>query len=113
MSVFGDGIDPGLSYFGREWKHAAKDLAERSEIILRDPLAKVHQALVQYRLGVEHLQKLFSFNGRLAVMQSGHHAGLALVAERNQHSPTHWRRHTGQSVREHHVQWDGQSHVAK
>ena len=113
MPGLSDPVHLGLFDFRSQWKHGAENLADGSEIVLRDPLAQLHEVGVHHRLGVEHLKDILDLHFRLAVMESSHDAGQTVIAKRNQHPPANHRLLAADPVGKHHVQRDGQSDIAK
>src|ERR1041385_1583151 len=108
-----DPVELGLLDLRRQRQHAPKHIADRCEIILRDPLPQLHEPFIQHRLRIQHLEHSLGLHGRGAIMQRRHHAGNTLIAKWNKHTPTHYWLVLGNLVGECHVQRDRQCYVAK
>src|ERR1700722_6653582 len=99
---------------GVQRKHGSENLAERGEIVIRDPAAEAKELIVEYRSRIDDAEDSLGGNGGLAVMQFHDDARQTLLPEWNQHASAHdrsgIRRNT---VGENHVQWHGHGYVAE
>ena len=81
----GDAVVDGAPHLGRQRQHAAQHLAERRQVILRDPLGQCQQMLAEQRLLVEHCLEILAPRSpaeRLTLTRR-HHADELFVAERH------------------------------
>ena len=69
MPLFGDAIADCPLEFSGQRQHGAKNFADRGEVVVRDPLAKTNQLLIEHGCGVEHADEVFRGHIWLAVMQ--------------------------------------------
>lgn len=78
----GDAVAESVAHFGAERKHAAKDFADRSEVVLRDPLSKFKELGGKQGRGVKDSFDSFGFEvgGRIG-MKGGHESDEFFVAE--------------------------------
>ena len=88
-SEIGDAVVDSAAHLGRQRQHAAQHLAQRSQIVLRDPLGQLQQMLAQQRLVVEHgFEVLHLEIRRRRDLDRRHHADQLLVAKRRDHART-------------------------
>ncbi len=103
----------------REWQHGAEDFANRSEVIIGNPLAKFQQLLVEDRREIEGFDNFFYLDRwglslRLAIMQLDNDAPHPLLSERHQHAPADHRLHACRNgVGERHIERHGECNVAE
>ena len=112
---FGDAIDEVTLDLGSEGEHAAKDFAERSDVVLGDPGGEAHEFIGQDRCVVEDLLDGFGFNafGERIVVKTGDDAHKPLAAEGNEDAGSDDRNHTVDCVGEGLVEGDGQGDIAE
>ncbi len=81
-AAIGQPVVNAAAYLGRKRQHGAQHLAQRRQIILRDPIGQFEQIFAQQRLLVEHSLQVAQFHiDRSLDAGSRHHADQLLVAE--------------------------------
>jgi hypothetical protein len=89
----GEAVVDGAANFRSQRQHGAQHLAERRQVVLRDPLRELEQMIAEQRLFVEHGLEIFDldFCRRLGVDRRDH-ADQLLVAEGRNHARATLRR---------------------
>ena len=100
------------SAFKRE--HRAKNVADRSEVVVGDPASEAQQLIVEDRRGIDHAKTFFVVTDGLRSCSSDDDAGDALLAKRNEDASAHdGRGIRGDTVGEDHVERNRESYVAE
>src|ERR1700758_1836637 len=111
-ALLGDAVRDGALKLGAEREHGAENFAQRSEIIIGDPLAETHELLVEHGRGIKHADDVLGLYGRFAVMQVDDDAAHALLPERHQYTASDGGLHTVRNaVGEGRVQRDWQGYI--
>jgi hypothetical protein len=88
---FADAIAGRAPHLSHKGKHAAKDFAQRHQVVLRDPRRQFHQLRGQDRLLIKHCFDQTGLDRRSFIVQAGYHTNQLLVAERHDHPAAHGR----------------------
>src|SRR5579864_4929079 len=114
MALLGDAIGDGALEFGTEREHGAENFAQRSEVVIGDPLAETHELPVEHGRGIEHADDVLGLYGGFAVMQVDDDAAHALLPERHQYTASDGRLHTVRNaVGEGRVQRNWQGYITE
>ena len=86
--------DPALAdtaNFSAKRQHGAEDLADRRNIVLRDPFGQAQQCGIEQRLGVEDVENFFCRDRRWMIVQRSHYASQPVSAEGYEHAAANYR----------------------
>ena len=114
MSRICDAIADRALELRAQRQHGAKHFAQRSQIVVRNPRAQLHELLIQHWRGVQHAEDIFRLNFGRAIMQHSDDARHALLAKGHEHAAAHHRLHpVRDAVGKGHIERHGEGDVTK
>src|ERR1700683_1859287 len=78
---FADAVAGRAAHLGHERKHAAQHLAQRHNVVLRNPRGQLHELSIEDRLLVKHRFDRPRLDWRSFIVQPGDHPNELFVAE--------------------------------
>ncbi len=112
-SHLGDAIENEPPHFTHQGQHRAEDFADRRQVVLRNPLAQLHQFARQNRFAVENREQRLSFDRRGIVVDANHHARQFFVAKGNEDPRADGRIRFACQISKDAVERDGQGDIAE
>ncbi len=114
MPFLRDAVANCFFEFRAQRQHGPEHFADRSEVVVGNPLAQAYQLGIEHRRRIEHADDILGLNFRLLIMQRCDDSRHALLPERHKHASADHRLHPlGNSVGEDDVERHRQSYVAE